>query len=297
MQDEDITRLMQTIARKAIELLQNLEEHPEEAGLLFDKTFQFYTDYQLLIENLAKEPEKVWQMQSALFEDATRLFQEQMQAWVKGESPALEDKRFRGEAWRTNPFFNLLSQQYVLASEHINALIEKLSIKDKKLALRIQFFTRQLLEALSPDNYIATNPELLAETIQTNGRNLLKGLNNFLSDLKSGSYRLIMKMTDPTAFKVGKNLATTPGKVIFRNDLMELIQFSPTTTKVKSIPLLIIPPWINKYYILDLSPHNSLVRWLVSKGITVFIISWANPDKSYADKGLYDPLQYFRTLG
>lgn len=184
-----------------------------------------------------------------------------------------------------------MSQHYLLASEHMNSLLEHLEYGDKQLARRVQFFTRQYLDALSPANFLHTNPQLMAETIQSHGKNLLRGLQNLLTDMEAGSSRLIIKMTDTDAFKVGVNLATTPGKVIYRNDMMELIQFTPQTAKIKAIPLLMIPPWINKYYILDLSENNSLVGWLVKQGITVFIISWVNPDASFAQKGLYDYLK------
>src|SRR5580704_2321225 len=152
---------------------------------------------------------------------------------------------------------------------------------DKNSAKRLHFFTKQYLDALSPANFFHTNPQVMAETLESRGKNLLQGLHNLLSDLEVGSSRLMIKMTDSTAYKVGENLAITPGKVIFRNAMMELIQYTPQTETVKSVPLLMIPAWINKYYILDLSPNNSLIRWLVSQGITVFIISWVNPDARF----------------
>ncbi len=167
---------------------------------------------------------------------------------------------------------------------------------DAHTAKRLHFFVNQYLDALSPANFAQTNPQIMAETLKSRGKNLLQGLDNFLSDLETGSAQLNIRMTDPKAFRIGDNLATTPGKVIFRNEMMELIQYTPQTEKVYEIPLLIVPPWINKYYILDLSANNSLVKWLVEQGITVFIISWVNPDEHFAKKGLYEYMEEAHAL-
>jgi polyhydroxyalkanoate synthase subunit PhaC len=149
---------------------------------------------------------------------------------------------------------------------------------------------RQYADAMSPTNFAATNPDVLSETIESNGQNLSRGLNNMLEDLKRGEGKLRIRMTDTEAFELGKNVATTPGEVVFQNDLMQLVQYTPTTEKVYKRPLLIIPPWINKFYILDLRPENSFIRWAVSEGHTVFVVSWVNPDASLADKGFEDYL-------
>ncbi|WP_133130422.1 PHA/PHB synthase family protein [Legionella yabuuchiae] len=287
-QDNEISDLMQSIANKGLQLLGSLKEQPEQVPMFVEKLMAMLEDYHAMLVAFSKNPEKIWLMQLAYWQDAATLLTDQLNQWLKGESLPIQDKRFQGEEWVQNPFFNMLSQQYLLASEHFNSLLEKIDFGDKYLARRVRFFARQLMDALSPDNFIPTNPQLMAETLSSNGKNLLRGLDNFLSDLEAGSARLIMKMTDMNAFSVGGNVAVTPGKVIYRNELIELIQFTPATPKVKSIPLLMIPPWINKYYILDLSQHNSFVRWLVSQGITVFIISWVNPDKRHADKGFFD---------
>lgn len=282
---------MRSIAQKGLRLLQQWKEHPAQWATLLEKHLDTYQQFQNMTAVLLKNPEQLWQMQMAYCQDALGLLQEQLTYWLEGKSMPIQDKRFISEEWVNHPFFNLLSQHYLLASEHLNALFEHLDYGDRRLAKRVQFFARQYLEALSPDNFLHTNPQLIVETLRSHGKNLLKGLDHFLTDLDAGSARLIMKMTDMDAFKVGHNLAITPGHVIFKNELMELIQYTPQTSKVQSIPLLIIPPWINKYYILDLSPENSLIRWLVQQGITVFVISWVNPDKSHANKGLYDYLK------
>lgn len=287
IRDNEIDELMQSIAQKGNQLLITLKDHSEKSPINFDRFTNILRDYQLLLEALSNNPEKVWMTQMNYWQEATILLQKQLDHWLSGSQMPIEDKRFKRDEWVNNPFFNLLSQQYLLADKHFNNLLDHLDFAEQRPERRVRFFGRQVLEALSPDNYIPTNPELLAETIKTNGKNLLRGLNNFLNDIESGSLQLVMTMTDMEAFKIGENIAITPGKVIYKNDLMELIQYTPTTEKVKATPLLIIPPWINKYYILDLSPNNSLVRWLVAQGITVFVISWVNPDQSHAKKGLY----------
>jgi polyhydroxyalkanoate synthase len=300
-QDTELNDLMQSIALKSLKLLEGIRQQPEQIPDLLKQFLNLTSDFQIFLAILLKKPEQLWQMQLAYWQDAMSLAQEQFNYWLEGKIMPIEDRRFSSEEWLNNPFFNFLSQHYLLASEHFNSLLEHLDYGDKQLARRIRFFTRQYLDALSPANFIHTNPQLMAETIQSHGKNLLRGLQNLLTDMEAGSPRLIIKMTDMEAFKIGENLAITPGKVIYSNDLIELIQYSPQTNSVRSIPLLIVPPWINKYYILDLSPHNSLVNWLVQQGITVFVISWVNPNASYAKKGLYDylnegPLAAIKTI-
>ncbi len=289
-QDPELSEIMRSVAEKSMRILQGIREQPAELSKLVKQYIGLTKDFQSLVAVILKNPEQVWQMQIAYWHDAMRLTQEQFNYWLEGKPMPITDRRFSSDEWINNPFFNFMSQHYLLASEHMSSLIEHIEYGDKQLAKRVQFFTRQYLDALSPANFLHTNPQLMAETLQSQGKNLLRGLQNLLTDLEAGSSRLLIKMTDSDAFQVGVNLATTPGKVIFRNDMIELLQFSPQTEQVKSIPLLMIPPWINKYYILDLSENNSLISWLVKQGITVFVISWVNPDASYANKGLFDYL-------
>lgn len=290
-QDAELHDIMQTIASKSLNLLEGFKKQPDQMPGLIKQFMDLTSDYQALLITLLKNPEQVWQMQVAYWEDAIGLAQEQFSHWLEGKPMPINDRRFSGEEWLNNPFFNLLSQHYLLASEHMNSLLEHLNYGDKQLARRVQFFTRQYLDALSPANFLHTNPQLMAETLQSHGKNLLRGLQNLLTDMEAGSSRLLIKMTDTDAFKIGVNIATTPGKVVYRNEMMELIQYTAKTDKVHAVPLLLVPPWINKYYILDLSKHNSFIGWLVEQGITVFVISWVNPDASYAQKGIYDYLK------
>src|SRR6202023_2461410 len=152
----------------------------------------------------------------------------------------------------------------------------------------VDFYTRQFVDAIAPSNFLLTNPEVLRTTLESGGENLVRGLQNLLGDLERGKGRLSIRMTDTEAFRIGENIAVTPGKVVYQNDLMQLIQYAPTTEKVKRRPLLIIPPWINKFYILDLRPRNSFIRWAVEQGHTVFVISWVNPDERLAQKSFED---------
>ncbi len=159
---------------------------------------------------------------------------------------------------------------------------------DDKTRRKVDFYTRQFVDAMAPSNFVVSNPEVLRATMESGGENLVKGLENLVSDLERGHGKLDIRMTDQEAFEVGKNVATTPGKVVFENDLMQLIQYSPTTESVLRRPLLIVPPWINKFYILDLRPKNSFIRWAVDQGLTVFVVSWVNPDENLARKSFDD---------
>lgn len=290
-QDHDLNNLMHSIAVKSLNIITEFREKPTHIRAILHHYIELTEQFQQVLRTLWNNPDIAWEMQLAYWQQAMHLAHTQFTHWLQGKPLPMEDRRFNTEEWLNNPFFNLMSHQYILASEHINLLLERMKYDDPSAAKRIRFFTKQYLDALSPANFMHTNPQIMSETIESHGQNLLQGLHNLLSDLEQGASNLNIKMTDVSAFKIGENIATTAGKVVFRNEMMELIQYAPTTTTVRSIPLLIIPPWINKYYILDLSKENSLVRWLVAQGITVFIISWVNPDRSFAEKGLFDYLQ------
>jgi poly[(R)-3-hydroxyalkanoate] polymerase subunit PhaC len=204
-------------------------------------------------------------------------------------SPDKSDRRFSDGSWDENIAFDYIKQFYLLSSKYIlNTSLENKQI-DKKYEKEIDFYTQQCVDALSPSNFAVTNPIVLRETIDSKGENLIKGINALFEDLVRGNgQRLMTKMTDTSSFEIGKNIATTPGKVIFQNELIQLIQYTPTTKTVFETPLLIVPPWINKFYILDLREENSFIKWAVDQGHTVFVISWKNPDASYADTKFED---------
>ncbi len=195
------------------------------------------------------------------------------------------DKRFSAPEWRESPFFDFLRQAHAISVAWANGLIDRSSELDPRVREKAKFYIRQVSSALAPSNFFATNPEVLRETLESSGENLVRGASMLAKDLEAGKGRLKITRYDESKFAVGVNLAMTPGKVIFRNDLIELIQYAPTTETVYKRPLLIIPPWINKFYILDLSPEKSFVRYAVSQGLTVFIVSWVNPDARHRDKG------------
>ncbi len=228
-----------------------------------------------------------WQAYAKLLENSVDLF-----CGITSD-PVIEaeggDRRFSDEEWNDHPLFNHIKQLYLLASRCVLAHFAVNEGMDDKTAKKMEFFAKQWVDALSPTNFAATNPEVMKETLDSSGANLLQGFKALLDDLQRGKgEHLMTRMTDFSAFEIGKNIASTKGKVIFENDLFQLLQYSPTTKTVFERPLLIVPPWINKYYILDLSPENSFIQWAVDQGHTVFIISWCNPDEDKANKTFED---------
>ena len=203
-------------------------------------------------------------------------------------SPAPQDKRFRNEAWVDNQGADYIKQCYLLVSRCYLSSLQGVKGADPHTLRQMTFYIRQFISALSPANFVATNPVALEATIASRGENLICGLRNLLEDLERGHGRLRPQMSDSSAFRFGENLAISPGKVVYQNDLIQLIQYSPATSTVYRRPLLIVPPWINNFYILDLQPKNSLVKWAVEQGHTVFLISWTNPGPEFADKSFSD---------
>jgi polyhydroxyalkanoate synthase subunit PhaC len=205
-------------------------------------------------------------------------------------APAKHDKRFKHEDWEEHFLFDYIKQGYLIAARWMHDAVGKVEGLDDATKKKVDFFTRQYIDALAPSNFALTNPEVFRETIATGGQNLVRGLHNLLDDIERGNGRLKISMTDPKAFELGVNIATTPGKVVYQNELLQLLQYEPTTAKVAKRPLLIVPPWINKYYILDLREKNSFVKWATDQGLTVFVISWVNPDERLAHKDFVDYL-------
>ncbi|MEO9192006.1 MAG: class I poly(R)-hydroxyalkanoic acid synthase [Acetobacteraceae bacterium] len=242
---------------------------------------------------LMANPAKMMQAQMGFWQDYLTLWQSTAKRMLGVpaerviDAPA-SDRRFRDESWRDNEVFDFIKQSYLLSARYIQDVVKQADGLDPKTAAKVDFYSRQFIDAMSPSNFVLTNPEVLRKTVETGGENLLRGLNNLLTDLEQGKGKLRIKMTDMDAFTLGENIAVSPGKVVYQNDLMQLIQYTPTTEKVLKRPLLIAPPWINKFYILDLRPKNSFVRWAVSQGHTVFMISWVNPDERLSEKGFED---------
>jgi len=203
-------------------------------------------------------------------------------------TPASNDKRFSDPEWSSNQFYDFLKQAYLLGTQWANRLVSDAAELDPHTRQKAEFYVRQITNALSPSNFVLTNPELLRETLSSNADNLVRGMRMLAEDIESGGGDLRIRQSDSSLFAVGRNLATTPGKVVFQNELMQLIQYAPSTASVLKRPLLIVPPWINKFYVLDLTPEKSFIKWCVDQGITVFCISWVNPDAGLAQKTFED---------
>lgn len=249
--------------------------------------------FQALMQKMMEDPARVVETQLKLWQDYTNLWQSNLQRMMGEESepviaPAKGDRRFKDEEWSENPVFDYIKQSYLLASKYLHESVRETEGLDPHTAAKVDFYTRQYIDAVAPTNFAMSNPEVLRRTVETGGENLLEGLSNLLEDLERGKGNLRVKMTDLDRFKLGENVAVTPGKVVFQNELMQLLQYAPSTETVYKRPLLIIPPWINKYYILDLRPKNSFIKWAVDQGHTVFVISWINPDESLAHKDFED---------
>ncbi|MGD0190074.1 MAG: class I poly(R)-hydroxyalkanoic acid synthase [Rhizomicrobium sp.] len=251
--------------------------------------FGAFTD---LLRGMVADPAPIMEAQFALWRDYMSLWERTARRMLGGESepmvsPSPGDKRFRDKDWQENQIFDFIKQSYLLTANWLQTTVGKVENLDPASLRRIQFYTKQFADAFAPTNFVLTNPEVLRATLQSNGENLVRGLNNLLEDLDRGEGELSIRQTTDV-FKVGENIATAPGKVIFRNDLIELLQFDPTTAEVYERPLLVFPPWINKFYILDLRPENSFIRWAVGRGYTVFVVSWVNPDAKLAKKTFED---------
>jgi polyhydroxyalkanoate synthase len=292
-----IGHIMMEASQRAQPLLQEFLEKfdPGKAALTPDP-MNMQETYAKFMGNLISDPQKLVDMQMQFWSDWTNLWGESTKKFLGQDGktlfePEKGDKRFKSPLWDQSAYFDFIKQSYLLTSRWLESAVRDTEGLDEATRQKLDFYTRQYINAIAPTNFVLTNPEVLEETVRTRGDNLVKGLQNLLEDLERGHGELNISTTDYNAFKLGENIATTPGKVVYQNDLMQLIQYEPTTPKVFKRPLLVVPPWINKYYILDLKPENSYVRWLVSQGHTVFIVSWVNPDRKLAQKKFEDYMQ------
>ena len=247
-----------------------------------------------MARSLADDPSPLVDAQMKWWDGYLRLWQQSARR-LQGEDPAEpvaepapDDRRFRDAAWTESWFFDHLKQSYLLTAACVQSAVADVHGLEERDAAKLAFYSRQFVDALAPTNFLATNPAALREAAESKGESLLRGLRNVLDDLERNEGRFAPKMSDEGHFTLGETIATTEGKIVFQNDLMQLIQYAPSTETVFRRPLLIVPPWINKYYVLDLRPKNSFVRWAVSKGYTVFMISWVNPDERLAEKTFED---------
>lgn len=289
------SRVMGDIAERSHSVLADFIERHKDNPLLVDPgtTSSVASAFLEMTARLMTDPAKLIQAQVELWGEYLNLWQSAARRWMGEEAapivtPNRDDKRFKDAAWNENVLFDYIKQSYLLAARWMQNQVREVEGLDPATARKVDFYTRQFVDAMAPSNFLLTNPEVLRKTLETGGENLLHGLQNLVEDLEKGHGDLKISMTDTEAFEIGRNVATTAGAVVYRNDLIELIQYTPSTETVQKIPLLIVPPWINKYYILDLKPQNSFIKWAVDQGITVFCISWVNPDGRLAGKTFAD---------
>jgi len=247
-----------------------------------------------------ENPGKLYEQQLEYWGHSVRNFMEAQQAMLQGNiseegeslpDPLENDPRFANPLWKANPYFRWIKHQYSLNAQAIAQAVEDLDDLGDVDRQRLQYFSRQIIDMMAPTNFLGTNPDALERALETEGASLVKGLENLVADLEANNGEMVVRLADEAAFELGGNVATTPGEVVFRNEMMELIQYHPSTEKVHATPVVIFPPWINKYYILDLKEQNSLIKWIVDQGYTLFVVSWVNPDRSHADIGMDDYIE------
>lgn len=240
---------------------------------------------------MMNNPSKIIEQQVNYWGKSLKHYVDAQQTLAKGQLTPPEDtgptdRRFKSELWDTHPYFNFIKQQYLYSSEALGDAVSGLEGLSDHEKSRVAFFARQIVDLFAPTNFLATNPEALTKAVETDGESLVRGLENLVHDIEANEGDLLVSLADDTAFTVGENIAATEGSVVFRNHMFELIQYKPTTEKVHATPIVIFPPWINKFYVMDLKPQNSLIKWIVDQGHTLFIVSWINPDASYKDVGI-----------
>ena len=289
----NLARIEELSARLVAALAQKKPVSPSlqgPGGDLFMKAAAAY------MAEMMSNPAKIIEHQVGYWGKALKHYAEANQALAHGklEAPpdhSPKDRRFSSPLWEQHPFFNYIKQQYLFSSEAITGAVSSLEGLDALDRRRVEYFSRQIVDMFSPTNFLGTNPEALAKAVKTDGQSLVDGLENLVRDLEANGGDLVVSLADKTAFKVGHDLATTEGAVVYRSRLFELIQYAPRTEQVRKTPIVIFPPWINKFYILDLKPANSLIRWTVEQGYTLFVVSWRNPDPSFRDVGLGDYIE------
>jgi polyhydroxyalkanoate synthase len=294
---EEAVRVMHEVAERASRILQEFGQkqlHSSISSAVKDE-LGIAKAYMDLYSRLLMDPSALAAASVNFWIDSMRLWQSSWLKMLGHEAepvvrPAQGDARFKDQQWSDHFLFDYIKQSYLIAARHIQHAVAGVQGLPDDSQKKIAFFTRQYVDALAPSNFAATNPQVLRATLASGGQNLVKGLANLLADIEKGEGQLRISMTDETAFQLGRNVATTPGKVVFQNALLQLIQYQPSSSEVFRRPLLIIPPWINKYYILDLRANNSFIKWAVDQGHTVFVVSWVNPDAQLAEKGFDDYL-------
>ncbi len=289
---QNMTRFLEEAGKVTQAYVRPLERGEAKGGIP-DEIGDIVKTLGRVAESWMNDPKKIVEAQSSIANNFVSLWAETLKK-MQGEASTPvaasdpRDARFSDPEWSTNPVFDFLKQAYLMTNDWANDLVERADGLDTHTRDKARFYVKQISGAISPSNFLPTNPELLRTTLQENGANLVRGMKMLAEDIDAGNGELKIRQADLSRFEVGVNIATTPGEVIFRNDLIELIQYAPATETVLKRPLLIVPPWINKFYILDLNAEKSFIRWCVSQGLTVFCISWVNPDERHALKGFED---------
>ena len=288
----EFVRNMMRVGAQSQKLLAEFAKRQLEKGNAPLDPLNLTQAFTALARAMAADPAALVEAQFQLWRDTMVLWETAAQRMLGGTpppvaSPSATDRRFRDKDWQENQIFDFIKQSYLLTANWLQTTVANVEGLDPATRQRADFYTKQFVDAIAPTNFVLTNPEVLRATLQTNGENLVRGLDNLLADLERGQGQLALRQS-ADAFVVGENIALTPGKVVFRGELLELLQYTPTTAEVHERPLLIFPPWINKYYILDLRPENSFIKWLVGQGYTVFVASWVNPDRALNHKSFED---------
>ena len=296
----NLARVEELSKRLAAALAQRRPADPALAGPSSDVYMKAAAAW---LAEMMQNPARVLEHQVGYWGKTLKHYVEAQQVLAKGEfkappDPGPKDRRFSNPLWDTHPFFNYLKQQYQLNAEAVAGAVDGMEALTPDDRRRVEYFTRQIVDLFAPTNFLGTNPDALERAVATDGESLVQGLENLVRDIEANQGDLLVTLADKEAFHVGQNIATTPGAVVYRNRMLEMIQYAPTTAKVHKTPLLIFPPWINKFYIMDLKPQNSLIKWIVDQGFTLFVVSWVNPDPGYADTGLDDYIRdgYLRAM-
>lgn len=255
----------------------------------------FLTTANAWMKTVTEQPSRILEQQVNFWGETLKNYADAQRVLASGKflmpedaqgAPAAPDKRFSNALWKSHPYFSFVRKQYLINAKALREAVDDLQLSDDTARKRVDWLTKQMIDMMSPTNFLATNPDALERAVQTEGESLVKGLENLVRDVELHGGEMVVSLADRDAFTVGENIGTSEGVVVHRNQMMELIQYKPATDKVHAMPLLLFPPWINKFYILDLKPQNSLIRWLVEQGHTVFVASWKNPDTSYSAIGM-----------
>jgi polyhydroxyalkanoate synthase subunit PhaC len=289
----EFARNMISVAERSQRLMNEFLRRHGENRAGHPDPLQVGSAFMELLRHMATDPVKLFEAQMRFWRDQMHLWHVTTQRFLGHDvdpviEPAKDDKRFKHHDWADIEVFNFIKQSYLLSAKWVHETAKGVDTLDEETRRKIDFYTKQFVDALAPTNFALTNPEVLRTTLSSSGENLVKGLENLLEDLERSEGQLLISQTDASKFEVGANVAVTPGKVVYQNGLIQLLQYEPATGTVYRRPLVIFPPWINKFYILDLRPENSFIKWAVSKGYTVFVVSWANPDAELAEKTFED---------